>query len=244
MNRGVNKADVFKSNTDKDSFLQILNRHAIVHKAIVHDYALMDNHFHLLLETSKENLSELMRVVTANYTQYFNKKHKRVGHLWQDRYKSKYVLGDDYLYALIKYIEYNPVEAKLSNKVGDYPYTLASSIFKGNSVHHCCKQSQLLNEFDIETLNEFLSVKLSNEELGRIKAKEKVKKVSGELVYVQTKEFKEHFSNIDTKIKRDKAITAAYGDGYRQSEIASHLKISRSTVSKIVKRDFITPGVK
>jgi len=59
----------------------------------------MDNHYHLLIETTKENLPVLMRTINANYAKYFNKKSKRSGHLWQDRYKSKYITSEDYLYS-------------------------------------------------------------------------------------------------------------------------------------------------
>ena len=74
INRDVNRYDIFNSNADKDIFLQILYKSAILHKVIVHDYCLMDNHYHLLIETTKDNLSMFMRVVNANYAKYFNKK--------------------------------------------------------------------------------------------------------------------------------------------------------------------------
>ena len=90
INRGVNRCDVFNSSDDKEIFLQIINKTAMMHKVILHDYCLMDNHYHLLIETEKENLSTFMRIVNANYSQYFNRKYKRSGHLWQDRYQSKY----------------------------------------------------------------------------------------------------------------------------------------------------------
>ena len=71
MNRGVNKTNIFNSDTDKNSFMKILNKNAIIYKVVVHDYVLMDNHFHLLIETKEENLSSFMRILGANYTQYF-----------------------------------------------------------------------------------------------------------------------------------------------------------------------------
>ncbi|MBT5934181.1 transposase [Sulfurimonas sp.] len=98
INRGVNRCNIFNSDVDKDMFLQILNKSATLNKVIIHDYCLMDNHYHLLIETTKENLPVLMRTINANYAKYFNKKSKRSGHLWQDRYKSKYITSEDYLY--------------------------------------------------------------------------------------------------------------------------------------------------
>ena len=99
INRGVNRCNIFNSDVDKDMFLQILNKSATLNKVIIHDYCLMDNHYHLLIETTKENLPVLMRTINANYAKYFNKKSKRSGHLWQDRYKSKYITSEDYLYS-------------------------------------------------------------------------------------------------------------------------------------------------
>ena len=129
INRGVNRCVVFDEVNDKDIFLQIINKTANIHKVILHDYCIMDNHYHLLIETQKENISSFMRIVNANYAQYYNKKYKRSGHLWQSRYKSRYITSEEYLYALVKYIEYNPIEANISKKVGEYTFTLAYLIF-------------------------------------------------------------------------------------------------------------------
>lgn len=242
MNRGVNKTNIFNNDIDKNSFMQILNKNAIIYKIVVHDYVLMDNHFHLLIETKEENLSSFMRIIGANYTQYFNKKYERVGHLWQDRFKSKFITSDEYLYNLIKYIEYNPLDAKISNKIGEYKYTLASLILNKKNIYKCCKQSQLLNEFDLKTLIEFLDIELTQEEILKLNEKEKVIKVLDKIVYTKTKEFKEHFIDINTKVKRNSAIINAYSDGYSQVQISKYLKLSTSLVSKVVKSGFITPG--
>ena len=243
MNRGVNKTNIFNSDTDKNSFMKILNKNAIIYKVVVHDYVIMDNHFHLLIETKEENLSSFMRILGANYTQYFNKKHGRVGHLYQDRFKSKFITTEEYLYNLIKYIEYNPIDAKISNEIGEYKYTLASLILNKKNIYQCCKQSQLLNEFDLKTLMEFLEIELTKEQIVTLNKKENLKKVLEDIVYTKTKEFKEHFLDIDTKHKRNKAIIKAYSDGYSQVQISKHLNLSTSLVSKVVKSGFLTPGV-
>ena len=128
INRGVNRSVVFNSAIDKEMFLQIINNSATIHKVVLHDYCIMDNHYHLLIETHKENISTFMRIVNANYAMYYNKKYNRSGHLWQNRYKSKYITSEEYLYTLVRYIEYNPVEANISERVTKYPFTLAFSI--------------------------------------------------------------------------------------------------------------------
>ena len=79
INRGVDRMNVFRHDEDKEMFLQILNKASILHKIVLHDYYLMDNHYHLLIETEKENLSDCMRVVNANYALYFNKRDLTTG---------------------------------------------------------------------------------------------------------------------------------------------------------------------
>ena len=237
INRGVNSCDIFNSNNDKDMFLNILNKSASLHKVIVHDYCLMDNHYHLLIETTRDNLSTFMRVVNANYAKFFNKRYKRSGHLWQDRYKSKYITSENYLYTLIKYIENNPLEAKLFDKVTLYQYTLAHQIFNAKIYYPCCEESILIKEFDIKTLNEFLDEPLTKKELEylKIKEKQKIVKQDNGIKISQSKQFEEHFHDISTKQDRNLAIVNAFLDGYSQASIATYLNLSKSLISKVVK---------
>ncbi len=175
INRGVNRCNVFNHDSDKDMFLQIINKAATLEKVTLHDYVLMDNHYHFLIETTKENLSIFMRSVNANYAKYFNKKYSRSGHLWQDRYKSKYITTQNYLYVLLRYIENNPIEAGLCENIGEYPYTFAHSIYKARDIFPCSNASILINEFDIHTLSEFLDKKITKKELDFLKEKQKQK---------------------------------------------------------------------
>ncbi len=78
----------------------------------VHNYCLMSNHYHLLIEIEQEVLSKYMKQLNSNYAIYFNKKYKRSGHLWQGRFKSWYVTDEAYLYTLMLYIEQNPLKSK------------------------------------------------------------------------------------------------------------------------------------
>ncbi|MDP2894034.1 MAG: transposase [Sulfurimonas sp.] len=245
INRGVNRCDIFNCNDDKEMFLQIINKSAILHKTTLHDYCLMDNHYHLLIETQKENLSSFMRIVNANYAKYFNKKYKRSGHLWQDRYKSKYITSENYLYSLIRYIENNPLEAFMVDKVSTYPYTLSFIIFNAKHYYPCCSDSILIKQFDLKTLNEFLGEPMSEKELEYIKTKEKQKilKEDGILHVKQEKQFQEHFVDVETKIDRNFAIQGAYLDGYSQVDIASYLKVSKSLISKVIKNGDSLTGV-
>ena len=83
----------------------------------------MDNHYHLLMETPKANLSQIMQNINTSYTVYVNRKYQRSGHLLQGRFKGIIVDKDRYLIALSRYIHLNPVRAKLVKRPGDYPWT-------------------------------------------------------------------------------------------------------------------------
>ena len=243
INRGVNRCDVFNHSNDKDMFLQIVNKTATIHKVILHDYVLMDNHYHLLLETIKENLPTFMRIVNANYAQYFNRKYKRSGHLWQDRYKSKYITDENYLYVLIRYIENNPIEANITKIIGEYPFTLASNIINLKKIYPCCENSMLLNDFNINDLVEFLEIKLNKDEIKKLQKKVEVFKTRDKYIYKKIKELKEYFIIINSKEKRNENIVKAYIDGYSQVEIGNYLNLSKSMISKIVKNGDSTSGV-
>ncbi len=83
----------------------------------------MSNHYHLLIETTQENLSKYMKHLNASYAIWFNRKYSRSGHLRQGRFKSWYVTDESYLYTLIGYIENNPVKAGMVKKPGEYLYS-------------------------------------------------------------------------------------------------------------------------
>jgi putative transposase len=123
----------------------------------VHSYVLMSNHYHLLVETSKENLSGYMRHINANYAIYFNKKYKRSGHLWQGRFKFWHVTDEAYLYALVAYIEYNPIKAKIISKLGEYKYSSYLAFSEQKEVISCLKASFVFTMFkDVKERLEFI----------------------------------------------------------------------------------------
>jgi len=107
----------------------------------------MDNHYHLLLENQRENLSHGMRQINSAYAKYYNKKYKRTGHFWQGRFKSWYVFDENYLFVLFKYLEFNPIDAKISKKAGEYKYTLLHDIINGD-IRPCMKDSFVLQWYD------------------------------------------------------------------------------------------------
>ncbi len=236
INRGVNKSKIYKSNKDKDKFLDILCKASKTYKVNIHDYCLMDNHYHILLETSSENLSLFARAINSNYAIYFNKQYKRVGHLWQGRYKSYYIVDEPYLYELFRYIEHNPLKAKMYKKVGDYPYTLLHTLLnEDKDIISCANHSKLKKEFHYEGIQDLLEKPLNKKELKSLKEKQNKKIIQNEYEFkmLKNKTLKEYFYNIKGIKIRNNIISLALEDGYTQADIARYLKISSSMVSKI-----------
>jgi len=243
INRGVNRSDIFIDKNDYGMFLKILCKACRAYRVIVHDYSLMSNHFHLLVETELENLSLFMKHINSNYAIYFNKKVQRSGHLWQGRYYSRYITDDNYFYTLIRYIEQNPIEAKVASKVGEYPYTLASVIINNEDFIDCAKNSKLLQELDYENIQEMVGIKLNDDDLEILEQLKNQKVVikDNQNRVAHSKALKEHFKKSETKTKRNSAIMQAIDDGYTQAEIAKYLNLSRSAISKVAKSAYSTP---
>lgn len=114
--RGNERQNIFRDDPDRSRFLQLLNQSLNLYTVKLHSYVLMNNHFHLLVETPLANLSEFMRHFNIAYIGYFNRRHKRVGHLYQGRFKAIIVDKDAYLSILSRYIHLNPVRIKSLEK--------------------------------------------------------------------------------------------------------------------------------
>jgi putative transposase len=131
MARGIERRKLFLDDKDRQS---LLDRLAIILEEIqtqCYAWPLIPNHFHLLLRTGPTPLSKVMRKLMTGYAVTFNKRHKRAGHLFQNRYKSVVCEEDAYLLELIRYIHLNPLRAKLVqdiNELDKYPWTGHSAI--------------------------------------------------------------------------------------------------------------------
>jgi putative transposase len=121
--RGNQKQPIFLSDDDRYFFLNCLRRACKKFGVIVHAYCLMTNHFHHFLETPQGDLSRVMHSLITSYSVYFNKKHDRVGHLFQGRYKSVLVEAASYAKELSRYIHLNPVRSGLVDAPAGYPWS-------------------------------------------------------------------------------------------------------------------------
>ncbi len=121
MNRGLERRKIYQDPKEYDKFLRILLKAERKYGIVLHAYCLMPNHYHLLLETPNGQLNQAMRHLDGVYTQYFNRKNRRVGPLLQGRYKAVLVDADSYLLEVSRYIHMNPVEAGLIERPERYP---------------------------------------------------------------------------------------------------------------------------
>jgi len=121
--RGNERKAVFKSKHDRTKFLEYLGSATERYGAIIHVYCLMDNHYHLLLETPSANLPQIMRHINGAYTTYFNVKRDRSGHLFRGRYKAILVEKGEYVKELSRYIHLNPVRANMVALPEEYEWS-------------------------------------------------------------------------------------------------------------------------
>ena len=110
--RGNEQRKIFRDAEDRKEFFRLLARSAEIYEVMLLAYALMPNHFHLLICTPKGNLSEFMRHFNISYTGSFNRKYKRSGHLYQGRYKAFLIDKDNYLLEVSRYIHLNPLRMR------------------------------------------------------------------------------------------------------------------------------------
>ncbi|MDP3981457.1 MAG: transposase [Chlamydiota bacterium] len=126
ISRGIERRDIFLDGIDKTEFLSRLENALVKTDSQCLAWVLMGNHFHLLIRTGTKSLSELMRKLLTGYAIYFNKKHKRHGYLYQNRYKSVLCQEDVYLLELVRYIHLNPVRAGIISTIEEldvYPWS-------------------------------------------------------------------------------------------------------------------------
>jgi len=237
INRGVEQRAVFEEPVDYEYFEELMCFYAKSYGVTIHNYCLMSNHYHLLLEISTESLSKYMRQLNMNYAIYFNKKNHRVGHLWQGRFKSWYVTDEAYLYTLMCYIEQNPLKAGMVKTLEEYPYS-SYNYFLSTQTPECLKDSWIIQHYqgDIAAIREFLYTKPDSSQLSEMKKASSLVETPNIDKKPKIEDLENVFKNITEIPKRNKAILKAYQQGYSQHMIAKALGMAQSTINGIVKR--------
>jgi len=131
MARGIEQRRIFLDDRDREDFLWRLSELATSTALEVYAWSLMPNHFHLLVRTGKLSLSQNMRSLMSGYAGYFNRRHRRHGHVFQNRFKSIVCEEEVYLLELVRYLHLNPLRAKVVKDIGElerYPYSGHSAL--------------------------------------------------------------------------------------------------------------------
>lgn len=121
--RGINRQQIFEDNADMQRFIETLLRYKEQSGYVIYAYCLMGNHVHILLKEGKEDLTLMLKRIAGSYVYWYNWKYHRIGHLFQDRFKSEPVENDSYFLTVLRYIHQNPVKAGLCRKAEKYAYS-------------------------------------------------------------------------------------------------------------------------
>ncbi len=259
--RGNARGDIYLDANDRNIFLDVLGNVCERYNWCGYAYCLMTNHYHLVMETAEANLSRGMRHLNGVYTQRFNRKHHRVGHLFQGRYKAILVDKDSYLLELVRYVVLNPARAGITKTAGQYPWSSYRIMIGKASTPDWLNTGLILTHFGYPIAvarKGFVEFVKSGMKQGQIWDNLRNQ------IYLGGKNFIES-AHIQSGLKgelpevpriqarkvglpigeylaqaanRNEAIVMACQSGeYTQKELADYLGIHYSTVSKILKRE-------
>ena len=129
MLRGINRQQIFYDEEDNRYFISLLSKYKKICEYQLYAYCLMGNHVHLLINAGEEAPGTIFRRICTAFVSWYNFKYERVGHLFQDRYKSEPVEDDTYFLTVLRYILRNPVKAGMCKEVESYAYSSAGEYF-------------------------------------------------------------------------------------------------------------------
>jgi|LSQX01.2.fsa_nt_gb REP element-mobilizing transposase RayT len=122
MLRGNNRGKIFIDNEDKQRIIETIRLKKKDREFFIYAYCVLDNHIHLVIREGEDSLSRIVKRIATSYAYYFNKKYNRMGHVFQDRFRSENIEDDKYLLCAIRYVHRNPVKAGLGS-IEDYPWS-------------------------------------------------------------------------------------------------------------------------
>lgn len=147
LSRGNQGSDIFVDEKDRDRFLDTVGDMSEKYDMDIFAYVLMNNHYHLLVRTRKANLKKAMQWFGTTYTQRFNRRHFRSGHLFQGRYKSIIIQNNAYLLQLSCYIHRNPLRAGIVDRLVRYPWSSYKSYAYGRKTPSWVSTDLILSQF-------------------------------------------------------------------------------------------------
>ncbi|WP_027714335.1 transposase [Desulfuromonas sp. TF] len=259
--RGNHRQDIFANEEDRDRFLGILAHTVRRHNWFCHAYCLLDNHYHLVIETPDGNLSRGMRQVGAVYTQAYNRRHGKSGHLFQGRYKAVLVERESHLLEVIRYVLLNPVRAGATKMPEAWPWSSYRGICGIEEAHSCLSVDWVLGQFGqerkeavrrfrnfvrdgMEAGNPFERVKgqialggegFLQELAPLLEGKEAIVEIPRQQRMAGRPALEDLFAGVRSRKERDAGIIEAVERwGYSQKEVADRLGLHYSSVSRIV----------
>ena len=264
--RGNEKKPIFKDDKDRSIFLNILKDVNKRYNWLCHAYCLMDNHYHLIIETLDGTLSRGMRQLNGVYTQTLNKRHRRVGHIFQGRYKAILIDKENYLLEACRYVVLNPVRAKMVEASREWKWSSYRGTAGIEPPHLSLTTDWILGQFGTKkglaekryvqfiregVEKESIWTKLKGQILfgekdfierfsGYLKGQKEIKEIPRNQRYINRPRLDELFEKNVMKHKpaRDNKIAAAVERyGYMQKEVADYLKMHYSTISRLIKNE-------
>jgi len=238
-NRSVELRNIFIVEEDYQIFLEYLCKMSKLHKFTIHSYVLLVHSVYLLLETKKDNLSHIMKLLNSQYTNYFNLKYNRNGPLWEGRYKSSFIENHSYVYYFISFMENLPKSTGISVDLRSYHYSSYRQFIGLDKCLKCMQNSIIFKRF-----NTFEEIKIF---LEKTYTKEFITNIVKILRYrYKTKDFRKkelainyldkYFSFNQTYEDELKSIFKAYINGFSQKKIGDFLGISQQAVAKRIKK--------
>ncbi len=262
--RGNARAVIYSTDIDRQNFLEVLAATVKKYNWLCHAYCLMDNHYHLIIETPDPNLSLGMRQLNGVYTQTFNRTYQRVGHVFQGRYKSILIEKESYLLELCRYVVLNPVRAGMVSEPDSWKwssykstaYTRSKSNFLttdwvlGHFSENSSEARQGYKEFILEGLSNQVQpwkelvgqIFLGSESfVARIEElfgdKREIKEIPRAQRYPGRPSLPRLFGDNPTESRQhrnNKILEAHLSYGYTLKEIADHLDLHYATISRVV----------
>jgi REP element-mobilizing transposase RayT len=261
--RGNERKPVFKDDGDREVFLDTLHKVNKRYNFLCYAYCLMDNHYHLIIETPDGNLSKGMRQLNGVYTQAFNKRHHRVGHIFQGRYKSILIQKESHLLEVCRYVVLNPVRAKVIKEPEEWRWSSYRGMVGMGKPHLCLTRDWVLGQFSErrkvaeKKYREFVYAGMTGERIWKelkgqcilgkeefvdglinyVKGYADIKEIPKSQRYVSRPKLEVLLSEdaINKKHQaRERIKEAIEKYGYSQKEVADYLNVHYSTVSRVV----------
>jgi putative transposase len=258
--RGNERKAIFREDEDRLGFLDTLQKVNERYNWICHAYCLMNNHYHMIIETPDGNLSKGMRQLNGVYTQLFNRRHHRVGHVFQGRYKAILIEKESYLLEVSRYVVLNPVRAKAVQKPEDWKWSSYRGTAGMEKPHKSISPGWILGQFGAKKrqaekkYREFVAAGIQEKGmwqevrgqsimgenaffeklLAHIKAHEDIKEIPKRQRYVGRPALAEILGAAN--LTAEEIQKAVMEHGYSQKEVAEFLGLHYSTISRRINK--------